>query len=116
TMASFIKSDKVTALATTGLTRSAVMPALPTVAETVPGYEALIWLGLVAPKGVPEDVVAKLSKALEDIVSDPQVQAAWAKDGAIPMLMQPAAFRTFMAGDIEKWAKVVKLSGATASE
>ncbi|MDT7953222.1 MAG: tripartite tricarboxylate transporter substrate binding protein, partial [Acetobacteraceae bacterium] len=75
TMASFIKSDKVTALATTGLTRSAVLPALPTVAETLPGYEALIWLGLVAPKGVPDEVVAKLSKALEDIVSDPQVQA-----------------------------------------
>ena len=116
TMASFIKGGKVVAVATTGKARSDVLPGMPTVAETVPGYEATIWLGIMAPKGVPADVVDRLNKAVSDIVASPEVKAAWAKDGAVPMLMQPAAFRTFMDADIVKWAKVVKLSGATATQ
>lgn len=116
TMATFIKAGKVTALATTGATRSAVMPALPTVAETVPGYEAVIWLGLVAPKGVPTAVVTTLSQALETILAQPDLKADWIKDGAVPLLMTPAAFGSFMTEDIAKWARVVKLSGAKAGE
>lgn len=116
TMSSFIKGDKVKALATTGLTRSDVLADLPTVAETVPGYEATIWLGIMAPKGVPPEAVDRLNKAVSDIVASPEVKAAWSKDGAVPMVMQPAAFRTYMDQDIAKWAKVVKLSGAKAGE
>ncbi len=116
TMASFIKAGKVTALATTGLTKSDVLTNLPTVAETVPGYQATIWLGLMAPKAVPQDVVDRLNKAVGDIVASPEVAAAWAKDGAVPMVMQPAAFGTFMDQDIAKWARVVKLSGAKAGQ
>lgn len=116
TMANYIKSGKVVALATTGASQSTVLPSLPTVGETVPGYEAVIWLGLVAPKGVPAGVVTTLSKALETILADPELQAAWGKDGAKTMRMTPAAFGTFMTDDIAKWAKVVKLSGAKAGE
>ena len=116
TMATFIKSGKVIALATTGTAKSDVLPALPTVAETVPGYDAVIWLGLVAPKGVAASVVETLSRSLESILSDPELQAAWTKDGVVPMRMTPAAFSTFMTEDIAKWAKVVKLSGAKAGE
>ncbi len=116
TMASFIKAGKVTALATTGLTKSDVLTNLPTVAETVPGYQATIWLGLMAPKAVPQDVVDRLNKAVGDIVASPEVAGAWAKDGAVPMVMQPAAFGTFMDQDIAKWARVVKLSGAKAGQ
>ncbi|MGI4942072.1 MAG: tripartite tricarboxylate transporter substrate binding protein [Janthinobacterium lividum] len=116
TMASFIKGGKVTALATTGLTRSDVLTTLPTVAETVPGYEATIWLGLMAPKGVPQEVVDRLNKAVSDIVASPEVKAAWSKDGAVPMVMQPAAFRAYMDQDIAKWARVVKLSGAKVGQ
>ena len=116
TMASFIKGGKVKALATTGLTRSDVLTDLPTVAETVPGYEATIWLGIMAPRGVPPEMVERLNKAVSDIVASPEVKAAWSRDGAVPMVMQPAEFRTYMDQDIAKWAKVVKLSGAKAGQ
>ena len=116
TMESFIKSGKVVALATTGKTKSDVLTTLPTVADTVPGYDALIWLGIMAPKNTPAEVVDKLNKTVTDIVNTPEVKAAWGKDGAIPMVMTPAAFHSYMDDDITKWAKVVKLSGATANQ
>ena len=116
TMATFITSGKVVALATTGTSRSDMLPSLPTVADTVPGYDAVIWLGLVAPKGVPAGVVETLSKTLETILSDPELKAAWMKDGVVPLRMTPAVFGAFLAEDISKWAKVVKLSGAKAGE
>lgn len=116
TMANFIKTEKVKAIATTGMTRSTVLTTLPTVAETVPGYEAVIWLGLLAPKGVPAGVVETISTSLETILSNPALQSAWTRDGVVPLLMTPAAFGTFMTDDIAKWAKVVQLSGAKAGE
>jgi len=116
TMASFIKGGKVSALATTGLIRSEVLTDLPTVAETVLGFEATIWLGIMAPKGMPPEAVDRLNKAVSDIVASPEVKATWSKDGAVPMVMQPAAFRTYTDQDIAKWAKVVKLSGAKAGQ
>ena len=116
TMASFIKSGKAVALATTGTTRSDVFPDLPTVAETVPGYDAVIWLGIMGPKGMPGEAVDRLNKVVSDTVGMPEIKEVWSKDGAVPMVMQPAAFRTFMDADIAKWAKVVKLSGAKAGQ
>ena len=116
TMASFIKSGKAVALATTGTIRSEVFPELPTVAETVPGYDAVIWLGLMGPKGMPDGAVDRLNRVVSDIVGSPEVKAVWSKDGAVPMVMQPAAFRNFMDADVAKWAKVVKLSGARANQ
>lgn len=116
TMASFIKGGKAMALATTGTARSEVFPELPTVAETVPGYDAVIWLGLMGPKGMPDGAAERLNKVVSDIVGSPEVKEVWSKDGAIPMVMQPAAFRTFMDADVAKWAKVVKLSGARANQ
>jgi len=116
TMASFIKSGKAVALATSGTARSEVFPELPTVAETVPGYDAVIWLGIMGPKGMPSEAVDRLNKVVSDIVGSPEVKDVWSKDGAVPMVMQPAAFRTFMDADIAKWAKVVKLSGASATQ
>ena len=112
TMASLIRGGKVKAIATTGKTRSAVLTDLPTVNETVPGYDALIWLGVMAPKATPPEVVDRLNQAISTIADNPEVKAAWGKDGAVPMVMTPAAFRIFMDDDIVKWAKVVKLSGA----
>ncbi len=82
----------------------------------MPGYEAVIWLGLVAPKAVPAAVVRTLSKTVDTILSDPELQAAWTKDGVVPLHMTPAAFSVFMAEDIAKWSKVVKLSGAKPGE
>ncbi len=101
------------ALATTGTMRSAQMPDIPTVAEAgVPGYEATIWLGIMAPKGTPPDVVDLLNREIGKIVNRPDVKAAWAKQGAVPMVMSPTEFDAYLRKDIEKWANVVKVSGA----
>jgi tripartite-type tricarboxylate transporter receptor subunit TctC len=108
-----VKAGKVRALATSGKTRSAVMPDVPTLAEAgVPGYDAVIWLGLIAPKGTPPEIVARLNAEITKIVSRPDVQADWAKQGAVAMTTAPAAFERYLADDIVKWEHIVKLSGA----
>jgi tripartite-type tricarboxylate transporter receptor subunit TctC len=107
------EAGKVRAIATSGLTRSAVTPNLPTVSEAgVPGYEATIWLGVMAPAGTPKPIVDKLNAEIQKVINLPEVKEAWAKQGAFPMKMTPAEFTKYMAQDIEKWAKVVKISGA----
>jgi tripartite-type tricarboxylate transporter receptor subunit TctC len=114
TMAPIARGGKVRAIATTGKTRSAIMPEVPTFDEAgVPGYEAVIWLGMMAPAKTPAAIVDQLNAAIQKIVSLPEVKANWAAQGAVPMHMSPAEFGKFLENDIEKWAKVVKLSGAT---
>ena len=108
-----VKAGKVRALATSGKTRSTVMPDVPTLAEAgVPGYDAVIWLGLIAPKGTPPEIVTRLNAEITKIVSRPDVQAEWAKQGAVALAMTPAAFERYLADDIVKWERIVKLSGA----
>jgi tripartite-type tricarboxylate transporter receptor subunit TctC len=110
-----VKAGKVRALATSGKARSAVMPDVPTLNEAgVPGYDAVIWLGLIAPMGTPASIVNRLNAAVTKIVSAPDVQADWAKQGAVPMTMTPDAFHKYLADDIVKWERIVKLSGARA--
>jgi tripartite-type tricarboxylate transporter receptor subunit TctC len=117
TMADFIRTGKVNAIGTTGKTRSAVLPNVPTVSEAgVPGYEAVIWLGLMAPKGTPPEIVKRLNEEVTKMASDPKVVEAWAKQGASPMKMSPAQFTKFVSDDITKWARIVKLSGAKADQ
>lgn len=112
TMSELAKGGQVRALATTGLTRNPLTPNLPTVAETVPGYEATIWLGVMAPKGTPKDIIAYLNKAISKVVNEPAVKDVWAKQGAVPMVKTPEEFDAYLRKDIEKWAEVVKVSGA----
>jgi tripartite-type tricarboxylate transporter receptor subunit TctC len=115
TMSEHIKSGKVRALATTGLQRSAVLPDVPTMAEAgVPGYEATIWLGLMAPKGTPAAVINKLNAEVGKITSNPEVRRAWAQQGTTAMTMNVADFTKYVGDDITKWARIVKLSGAKA--
>ena len=111
-MSELAKAGKVRALATTGVKRNPLTPDLPTVSETVPGYEATIWIGLMAPKGTPKEVVTFLNTAINKVIQLPDVKAAWLKQGAIPMVKTPAEFEAFLHQDIEKWAHVVKVSGA----
>jgi tripartite-type tricarboxylate transporter receptor subunit TctC len=114
TMKGPIDANEVRALGTTGLQRSAILPTVPTIAESgVPGYEATIWLGIMAPKGTPPEIVNKLNTEIAKVVASPKVRDAWAKQGAVPMTMTPAAFGDFLEKDIAKWAKIVKISGAT---
>jgi len=112
-MSEHVKAGKVKALATTGTARSSVMPNVPTVSEAgVPGYEAVIWLGLMAPKGTPPAIVNRLNAEIAKIVARPDVRDEWAKQGAVPLSMNPDEFAKYTAGDIEKWARIVKISGA----
>ncbi len=114
TMAEFARNGQVRMLGATGLTRSTNLPDLPTVAETVPKYEATIWLGIMAPKGTPADIVNKLNAEMRKIVNNPDVKAAWAKQGAVPMSMNVTEFDQYLNADIAKWANIVKVSGAKA--
>ena len=94
-------------------TRSAVMPNTPTISEAgVPGYEATIWLGVVAPKGTPPAIVSRLNGEITKIVNRPDVKAEWTKQGAVAMTMSPEEFGKYMSDDIVKWERIVKISGA----
>lgn len=108
-----IAAGQVRALATTGATRSAVLPDVPTVSEAgVPGYEATIWLGIMAPKGTPAEIVDRLNAEIGRVIAKPAIRAQWAEQDAVPMTMTPAQFDAFLRADIAKWAKVVEISGA----
>jgi tripartite-type tricarboxylate transporter receptor subunit TctC len=114
TMRSVAEGGQVRAIATTGAKRSPLMPNIPTVAEAgVPGYEATIWLGVMAPKGTPDDVVELLNKEINKVIETPEVRETWAKQGAIPMHMTVKEFDAYLRKDITKWAEVVKVSGAS---
>jgi len=113
TMAANARAGRVKALASSGKTRSPVTPEVPTLSEAgVPGYEATIWLGLMAPAGTPRPILEKLNAEINKVVNAPEMKEAWAKQGAVPMAMTLEQFDKFLREDIVKWAKVVKLSGA----
>jgi tripartite-type tricarboxylate transporter receptor subunit TctC len=113
TMSEHVRAGKVKALGTTGTTRSSVLPDVPTIAEAgVPGYEATIWLGLMAPKNTPPAIVSRLNAEVVKIVANPEVARAWKAQGASPMAMSVAEFTRYLNDDIVKWAHIVKVSGA----
>jgi tripartite-type tricarboxylate transporter receptor subunit TctC len=116
TMSNAAKAGQVKALATTGQKRSELTPDVPTVSESgVPGYEATIWLGLMAPAKTPQAVIDKLNAEIAKVINRADVKEAWAKQGAVPMIMSPSEFDAFLRKDIDKWADVVKKTGATAN-
>jgi tripartite-type tricarboxylate transporter receptor subunit TctC len=89
--------------------RSGVLPDVPTVTEAgVAGYEATIWLGLMAPAGTPKPIIDKLNAAVNAVVKRPDVVKLWAEQGALPMSMTPEQFDKYLRGDIVKWGNVVK--------
>ncbi|MGB8576496.1 MAG: tripartite tricarboxylate transporter substrate binding protein [Pseudolabrys sp.] len=112
TMSELVKGGQVRALGTTGLKRSQLTPDLPTIAETVSGYEATIWLGVMAPKGTPKEIITFLNANINKVINKAEVKEVWLKQGAIPMVKTPEEFDAYLHKDIEKWANVVKVSGA----
>jgi tripartite-type tricarboxylate transporter receptor subunit TctC len=109
-----VDDGRVRAVAITSAQRLASAPAIPTVAESgLPGYEAIAWNGLLAPKGTPEEIVVKLNEAVLKALADPEVKDRFAKLGATLPATTPAAFGTYIGNEIEKWGKVVRDSGAT---
>ena len=112
TMNEYVKENKVIALATTGKNRSAITPSVPTVNEAgVPKYETTIWLGIMAPKGTPNNVINTLNTAIRKIISQQEVKDIWAKQGALPLIMTPSEFQKYLDSDIAKWGAIVKSAG-----
>ncbi|MGB9410644.1 MAG: tripartite tricarboxylate transporter substrate binding protein [Pseudolabrys sp.] len=109
TMAPMIKAGLVRALGTTGKTRSPTLPDVPTIAEAgVPGFNATLWVGFMAPAATPQPIVDKLNREITRIVAQPAIKEAWEKTGATPITMTQTDFKVFMDGQIAKWANVIK--------
>ena len=117
TMLPIANGGKVRALATSGRTRSAVAPDLPTIAEAgVKGYETTIWIGVMAPAATPRAIVERLNAEISKVTNRPDVREVWAKQGATPLIMSVSEYEKYLHGDIAKWAKVVKIAGARADQ
>jgi len=113
TMSEFARAGRVKALATTGKLRSSVLPGVPTMTEAgVPGYEAVIWVGVMAPRNTPPDIVKRLNAEITRIVGNSEVRDEWAKQGAVAMTMTPDEFARYVTEDIAKWERIVRISGA----
>jgi tripartite-type tricarboxylate transporter receptor subunit TctC len=107
---SFIKEGKLRALAVTSAKRQAVLPDVPPVGESVPGYEGNAWFGIGAPKNTPNDIVDKLNSTINAGLADAKLKAKLEDLGGVPLSVTPADFAKFIASETEKWAKVVKFA------
>src|SRR5262249_54485442 len=110
----YIRAGTLRALAVTTAARSELLPDIPAMGEFVPGYEASAWQGVGVPKDTPAEIVDRLNEEINAGLADRRLQARLAEQGAVPLRMTPAAFGKFIAGETEKWAKVVKFAGVRA--
>ncbi|MPZ36474.1 MAG: tripartite tricarboxylate transporter substrate binding protein [Rhizobiales bacterium] len=108
-----VQAKKLRGLGVTSAKRWEGLPDIPTVAETVPGYVADVWYGVVAPKGTPPEIVSVLNKAINAGLADPTMRVRFEKAGGVPMPMSPAEFGRMVASETEKWRKVVEFAGVS---
>ena len=106
-----IRSGELRALAVTGATRSAILPEVPTVGESVPGYETDTWYGIGAPKNTPAEIVTTLNAQINAGLADAKMKERFADLGGVPLPMSPAEFGKFLAEQTDKWAKVIAFAG-----
>ena len=111
-MMGHIKAGKLRALATTGSKRAEALPELPAIAERYPGYEAYVWLGILAPKGTPQPIVDKLARELAAVMAQPDVKAYYAGHNLEIVASTPAEFGRFFRAERDRWAKVIAETGA----
>ena len=111
-MAPMIETERVKALGTSGRVRSPALPYVPTLMEGgLSGYEATIWLGVMAPAGTPQLIVDKLNTEINKILSLPHIREVWRAQGATPVIMTPSEFGGFVQSEIERWAKIIRANG-----
>jgi tripartite-type tricarboxylate transporter receptor subunit TctC len=110
----FIRDGQLRALAVTTTKRSPALPGVPTVSETIPGYDVSSWTGIVAPADTPADIVSRLNKEINSALADPAIVARLNDLGSAPMAMTPAEFEKLIADETKKWAKVVEFAGIGA--
>ena len=110
----YVRAGKLRPLAITSATRSETLPEVPTVADTLPGFESYIWHGIGAPKGTPPEIVARLNKEINLVLADPQIKQKFANIGGSVLTGSPADYEKFVAGEIEKWRKVIKTANIKA--
>jgi len=109
TMSAMVKAGLVRALGTSGKTRSAILPDVPTLDEAgVPGFRATLWVGFMAPAGTPQPVVDLLNREITKILARPDIKAAWGEQGAVPVTMAQPEFKAFMDAEVTKWANIIK--------
>jgi tripartite-type tricarboxylate transporter receptor subunit TctC len=106
----FVRAGQLRPLAVGTAKRLAILPDVPTVAESVPGYEASGWHGISAPANTPADVVEKLNASVNALLADPKFKERLADLGGLQMALSPAEFGKFTADEIDKWAKVIKFA------
>ena len=106
-----IQSGKLRPLAVTTAARSQVLADVPTIAETVPGYEAIIWYGLGVPQGTAAEIIGKLNREINAGLASPKIKSRLAELGSTPLAVSPDQFGAFVKSEIEKWEKVIRLSG-----
>jgi tripartite-type tricarboxylate transporter receptor subunit TctC len=106
-----IQAGRVRALATTGKQRSAILPDVPTLIESGVPHEATIWLGVMVPTGTPQAIVELLNTEINKVLVRPDVRESWEKLGAVPVVMKPDEFGRYVQSEIDKWAKVIQVSG-----
>ena len=113
-MIGYIRNGDVRALAVTTAQRSPQLPDVPTVAETVPGFEASAWFGIAAPKGTPVAIVNRVNREVNETLKEPKTMQRLSDLGGTSIAGTPQEFWTLQTMETEKWAKVVKASGAKA--
>jgi tripartite-type tricarboxylate transporter receptor subunit TctC len=109
----YVKDGSLRGIATTGPRRDSTLPELPTVAETLPGFDVRLWLGILAPAGTPRPVVDRLAAATSKALEAPDVKAAFAAQGFNPLTGTPAEFTVFYRSEVDKWRKVIEMAGLT---
>ena len=108
-----VRAEKLRALGITTAKRSPLLPDVPTLAETLPGYEVTLWNGLLAPAKTPPEIIARINRAAVDALRSEEVRTKLAEQGSEPVGNSPAEFKAFIASELVKWKKLVEISGAT---